>query len=427
MPSLASRRISTSRIDWVTVFLYISMVILGWLSIFAAVYDPESSKSIFDLSINSGKQLLWIGTAVVLIAIIFSIDYKFYESFSFIIYGIVIFLLLLVLVIGKEVAGSKSWLGIGSFGIQPAEFAKLAVAMAMANYMSMPGVRVDKINTLFVILAIIFVPAVLILLQNDTGSTLVFFAFIIVLFREGLNPAIPILGIIAAALLVLTLLVEKIILIISLAVIAFLIVLIVPKKIKNFIVIGLGLLAAVGIVAGVDYFIQQVLQPHQRNRIMVLVNPDIDPLGVGWNVTQSKIAIGSGGFSGKGFLQGTQTKFDFVPEQSTDFIFCTIAEEMGWIGSLLVISLFVTLLLRIIFLAERQRMKFAFIYGYAVAAIFFFHFAINIGMTIGLLPVIGIPLPFFSYGGSSLWSFTILLFILLKLDAHRSQVLARKV
>jgi rod shape determining protein RodA len=272
---------------------------------------------------------------------------------------------------------------------------------------------------------ILGIPALLILAQNDTGSTLVFSSFVIVLYREGLTPLIPVLGLFSIFLFIITLLVPQSYIIIGALIFAVLIGILVPKTLKNIATLAGMLALVVVITTGVDYFINKVLQPHQQNRIKVLVNPNIDPLGVGWNVTQSKNAIGSGGFFGKGYLEGTQTKFNFVPEQNTDFIFCTIGEEFGWMGSLLTIGLFMALILRLVYLADRQKLKFSRIYGYCVASIVFFHFMVNLGMTIGLFPVIGIPLPFVSYGGSSLWAFTVLLFIFLKLDAHRSEILSR--
>ncbi|MEQ8244758.1 M50 family metallopeptidase, partial [Fulvivirga sp.] len=278
-----------------------------------------------------------------------------------------------------------------------------------------------------VLFIIIGVPAILIVAQGDTGTALVYSVFVLVFFREGMSPMLLILGVAAAIIFVLTLLVPNhLYLYIGIAATAAIIILFIKKRtIKKIAVVLAGALIIAGVIRSVDYVISDVLKPHQQNRIKALINPDADPLGYGWNVTQSKIAIGSGGFAGKGFLRGTQTKFDFVPEQSTDFIFCTIGEEHGWFGSLLTISLFVTLILRIIYISERQKWRFARVYGYSVACILFFHFAVNIGMTIGLFPVIGIPLPLFSYGGSSLWGFAILVFILLKLDSHRMQVLVR--
>jgi rod shape determining protein RodA len=284
----------------------------------------------------------------------------------------------------------------------------------------------DNLRNQAVLFALIGVPIILIQLQKDTGTALVFTSFVLVFYREGMSPFLLIVGVCAATIFVLTLLIPNpLYLHAAIAIILILLISFGKKKFKRIAILVIGALLISGVIVSVDYVVNNVLKPHQQNRVKVLVNPDIDPLGVGWNVTQSKIAIGSGGLNGKGFLRGTQTKFDFVPKQSTDFIFCTIGEEFGWIGSLVVIGLFVALLLRVIFLSERQKSRFARAYGYSVACILFFHFAINIGMTVGLFPVIGIPLPFFSYGGSSLWGFTILLFVLLKLDAHRSQVLQR--
>uniref|UniRef100_UPI00404B52E6 M50 family metallopeptidase n=1 Tax=Fulvivirga sp. TaxID=1931237 RepID=UPI00404B52E6 len=316
---------------------------------------------------------------------------------------------------------------IGPLRLQPSEFAKFATALAVAKYMDSAGFRMDRLGKQIVLFIIIGVPAILIVAQGDTGTALVYSVFVLVFFREGMSPMLLILGVAAAIIFVLTLLVPNhLYLYIGIAATAAIIILFIKKRtIKKIAVVLAGALIIAGVIRSVDYVISDVLKPHQQNRIKALINPDADPLGYGWNVTQSKIAIGSGGFAGKGFLRGTQTKFDFVPEQSTDFIFCTIGEEHGWFGSLLTISLFVTLILRIIYISERQKWRFARVYGYSVACILFFHFAVNIGMTIGLFPVIGIPLPLFSYGGSSLWGFAILVFILLKLDSHRMQVLVR--
>lgn len=426
--SLNQRQENVSRgLDWITVLIYAIMVLFGWMNIFAAVYDVQNDSVIFDMSINSGKQLMWIGTALFLITAVMTTEVKFFEGFAYVIYGLIVLLLIAVLFIGKEVAGSKSWLGIGGFGIQPAEFAKLATALALGRYLSAPTIKLDKLEEQLTVAAIIGIPAILVLLQNDTGSTLVFSCFIIVLFREGLPAIYPALGLGAVALLILTLLIPPLYLSIGIVVLAVVFTFLVNRRRRNYIAIGVVLLFVLGVVQGVDYFVNKVLQPHQQVRIKVLIDPNTDPLGVGWNMTQSKIAIGSGGLFGKGFLDGTQTKFDFVPAQSTDFIFCTIGEEHGFLGSLLLVGGFCYFLYRLTMIAERQKNKFARVYGYAVASIFFFHFTINLGMTIGLFPVIGIPLPFFSYGGSSLWSFTVLLFILLKMDAHRGQMLQRNV
>ncbi|MCG8307328.1 MAG: rod shape-determining protein RodA [Cytophagales bacterium] len=422
---MRQERTIVNKIDWIVIAIYFTLIILGWLNIYAAVYDEEMQVGIFDLSLNSGKQLIWIGTSMVIILVIMTVDFRFYDSFAYIIYGVVIFLLIAVLFVGTKVAGSTSWFSIGGFRVQPSEFAKFATALALAKYMSKVNYKLSKFNDLFITACIIAVPPVLIVIQGDTGTALVFGGFVIVLYREGLNPAVIVIGLTAIALFVLTLIFPQTTLIIAVIALGALIILFGKKKWKRVLTIVAGILIVIGVIWSVDYFVNDILKPHQQNRIKALINPEADPLGYGWNVTQSKIAIGSGGLLGKGYLQGTQTKFDFVPEQSTDFIFCTLGEEQGWIGTTSVIFLFVFLMIRLVRIAERQKEKFARVYGYSVASIIFIHFLVNVGMTIGLFPVIGIPLPLFSYGGSSLWAFTVLIFILLKIDAHRMQVLVR--
>ncbi len=416
----------SGKLDWATMALYAVLVALGWINIYAAVYDETANQTIWDLSLNSGRQLMFIAASLVIILMIIIVDMRFYETFAYLFYGIILFVLLLVPVLGKEVGGNKSWIGIGSFGVQPSEFAKFVTALAVAKFMGSVGFRMDNNRNQMILFGMILLPLALILLQKDFGTAIVFTAFVFVFYREGMSPFIIILGASAATIAILTLIVKNqwylhgAILTILAALIFF-----GKRKTKRIMVLTAGALVLMVTIESFDYIVNNVLPIRHKKRLEALVDPDFDPMGINWNVTQSKIAIGSGGFAGKGFLKGTQTKFDFVPEQSTDFIFCTIGEEHGWLGSFVVIGLFMALLLRVVFIAERQKSKFSRAYGYAVASIFFFHFAINIGMTIGLFPVIGIPLPFFSYGGSSLWSFTILLFILLKLDAHRSQVLKR--
>lgn len=416
----------SGKLDWVTVLLYIVLVALGWFNIFAAVYDETAKQTIWDLSLNSGRQLIFIAASFIIILAIIIIDMRFYETFAYLFYGIILFVLFLVPIIGKEVGGNKAWIGVGSFGVQPSEFAKFITALAVAKFIGSVGFKMDNLRNQLMLFGLIGLPMLLILLQKDTGTALVFTSFVLVFYREGMSPFLLIVGICAATIFILTLLVpNQLYLHGAIAIVLIVLIAVGKKKLKRIALLTIGALLISGVIESVDYVITDVLKPHQQNRVKALINPDADPLGYGWNVTQSKIAIGSGGFVGKGFLKGTQTKFDFVPEQSTDFIFCTIGEEHGWFGSLVVITLFMILLLRVVFIAERQKNRFARAYGYSVASIFFFHFAVNIGMTIGLFPVIGIPLPFFSYGGSSLWGFTILLFILLKLDAHRGQVLQR--
>ncbi len=418
--------------DWVTVAIYMCLLFFGWLNIFAAVYDKDVNDSLFAATFDFGKmplqmkQFVFIVTSLIIILVILIVDMRFYETFSYVIFGILMFILLLIPIIGKEVAGNKSWLGVGSFGVQPSEFAKFATALAIAKFVGSVGFRMDVIRNQVILFALMGIPVMLILLQKDFGTAMVFSVFLLVFFREGQSPFYLLVGVGVAIIFILTLLVKNNWILFGGIAGIWVIVLYFNRKRKarQLIIITLGAIVLSVTIQCVELVFNKLPQHHQK-RIMVMLNPDSDPMGYGWNVTQSKIAIGSGGFAGKGFLNGTQTKFDFVPEQSTDFIFCTIGEEHGWIGSLLVVGLFMGLLLRLLFIAERQKSRFARSYGYSVACIFFFHFAVNIGMTLGLFPVIGIPLPFFSYGGSSLWAFTILLFILLKLDAHRGQVLER--
>jgi rod shape determining protein RodA len=411
-----------SNIDWWLVSLYGILVTMGLFSIYAAVYNPEHS-GIFDFSQRYGKQAVWIATSVILISAILLIDIKFFTSFAFIIYGAMLALLVVVLLFGTEVAGSKSWIKFGSFALQPAEFGKFATNLALAKYLSSMQINLKDIKQIIRAGIIIFAPAGLIFLQNDTGSALVYSAFILVLYREGFSGNFLVFGLVLVILFVLTLLVGKLVMLSVVGIIA-LSLFVLMKKVRKNIFILLGILSLVGgFIFSIDYAFENILQAHQKTRIEVLLGKKTDYHGAGYNVHQSLIAIGSGGPTGKGFLQGTQTKYNFVPEQSTDFIFCTVGEEWGFMGTSAVIILFMLLLVRIIMVAERQRSAFSRIYGYGVASILFFHVTINIAMTIGLAPVIGIPLPFFSYGGSSLWAFTILLFIFIKMDSHRLELL----
>ena len=413
-------------IDWLTVILYFILIVFGWINIYAAVFDVDINKGLFDFSVNSGKQLLWIGISILLIISIFVLDFELWEKEGYIIFGLVVVSLIFVLIFGKEIAGSKSWFQFGFIRIQPAEFAKFATALAIAKFLNRPNLRLTKLSSLFFLFSFIAIPVGLIIKQGDTGSALVFTTFIIVFYREGLPHLIMLLGVVLAMIFITTLflrenyLIHLIIGIISLGIIGFFLI---KKNLKNILALFGSVIIIVFLVLSVNFIVTVILKPHQQKRIESFISPEKDIRGAGWQVMQSKIAIGSGGVFGKGFLGGTQTKLDFVPDQSTDFIFCTVGEERGWLGSLVFIVLFITLILRIIVLAERQKTAFYRVYGYSVVAILFFHFVVNIGMTIGLIPVIGIPLPFFSYGGSSLLSFTILLFVFIKVDAHRSQVL----
>ncbi len=410
-------------IDWVMVVLFMALVLIGWVNIYAASFDPDVS-SLFDWKQRSGKQFLFIVALPIFILIMFVIDGKFYSTFAIPIYILSVLMLVVVLVMARDVAGARSWIDLGIFKLQPSEFAKSATALALAHYLSDINIRMDELKTKLVAGLILAIPAGLILLQNDTGSMLVFAAFALVLYREGLSGNFLLFGLSVAVLFIFSLLFTPLTMLIILGSLMLLVFLFQRKKTWK---LGLGiggiLVVLMGFVYSVDYIFHNVLEPHQQIRIDVLLGKADDPTGAGYNVNQSKIAIGSGGFSGKGFLKGTQTKYDFVPEQTTDFIFCTVGEEWGFLGSLAVVGLFTALILRIFFIAERQRSAFTRIYGYCVGSILLFHFLINIGMTIGLMPVIGIPLPFFSYGGSSLLGFTILLFIFIKLDGFRLQQL----
>lgn len=421
-----------SRLDWWSVGLYALFVLLGWMSIYSAVYNPEAPLGLFDAAFytsNAGKQLIWIGTSFVLIMFIFALDFRFFESFAPVIYGLFIFLLILVPFLGVTINGSHSWFKIGTVTIQPAEFAKTATALLLAKYLNDPQVSLTRFRNQWKAALIMFVPILLIVGSNETGSALVFVSFIILLYREGLPGEYPGLLLGGIFLFVSALILKPLTIFILLVILAGMLVLLMPiylqRMYQTYVKIALGISVVMSLAMLVEWVVNNVLKEHQRNRIKVLLDPDFDPRGLGYQVTQSKIAIGSGGFWGKGYLGGTQTKFDFVPEQSTDFIFCTIGEEFGFIGVAGIIILFMVFLWRLMYLADLQRSRFARAYGFGVVGILFFHFLVNIGMTIGLMPIMGIPLPFFSYGGSSLWSFTILLFIFLKLDSHRSDMLSR--
>ncbi|WP_460543614.1 rod shape-determining protein RodA [Echinicola sediminis] len=414
-----------NKIDWLTILIYGLLVLIGWFNIYAAVYDEQAAKSIFDFSINSGKQLVWIGTAVLLITLIMVADYRLFDNLSLILYGFFLLILLLTPFIGKEINGQRAWFELGPFSLQPGEFAKFATALALAKFIERPSFDLTQPKYQLQAILIIMLPVSLIMMQPDTGTAMVYSAFFIMLYREGMPQKYYILALVFIAISLLSLAVEDNLYIAgAVAALTLLLILTGKKTWQRVVTLCLIGTAIIAYSYSLDLVVSK-LPEHQQNRIMVLFNPDLDPLGVGWNVTQSKIAIGSGGFWGKGYLEGTQTKFDFVPEQHTDFIFCTLGEEFGWIGSLVVVFLFVALLIRLVFLAERQKTRFSRVYGYSVISILLFHFMINISMTIGLFPVVGIPLPFFSYGGSSLWSFTILLFIFIKLDSHRIQLLGR--
>ncbi len=423
-----------ANIDLFCVLFYLLLVLMGWLNIYAAVYNEEH-KNIFDLSQKYGKQLIWIGSALVIATIILFIDADFYTVFAYVFYGFFLLLCIAVPFLGREVKGSRSWFRFGDFGIQPAEFMKFATNLALAKFLSNANLQVDsgrrgvsnffsKYRNTIIALLILGLPLLIIKkLQDETGLAIVFAAFVFTLYREGLSVNFLLFGFAAAVLFVLALLVDNTYLFIIISSVCALSLLFIRRNRTNILLVVLIAVVGCGMVKATST-VYEKLEAHQKIRIDVLLGRGtINLKKEGYNVNQAKIAIGSGGFWGKGYLQGTQTKYDFVPEQDTDFIFCTVGEEWGFIGTSIVILLQLTLILRIITMAERQRSDFSRIYGYGVASVLFFHLAINVGMTIGLAPVIGIPLPFFSYGGSSLWSFTILLFIFIKLDANRLSIL----
>jgi rod shape determining protein RodA len=462
--------------DWLTIFLYALLVGFGWMNIYAVNFT-DGSDNFFSLSNRYTMQLMWIMVSLFLAIIIFLLDSRFYSFFAYPAYGMALLILLLVLVVGREINGSKSWIVLGPISLQPAEFAKLATILALAKFLSGFNVRSLKLENILKSFAIIILPPILIMLQPDFGSTLVYISLIFVLYREGLPGWMLVLLVFMAALFISSMLFSEIYIYATLTLIALIgygiynkkssqaffgflifggvvilgilanklnifsisplsifflsltlssigfLIYAISKKIKNVFPTILILFVFIGFVYSFDFVFNNVLQKHQRDRVEVMLGLKSDPWGYEYNVNQSKIAIGSGGFSGQGFLQGTQTKLKYVPEQSTDFIFCTVGEEWGFLGSLALIATFVGLLLRLIFIAERQRSRFSRIYAYGVVSITFFHFAVNIAMTIAIFPVIGIPLPFLSYGGSSLMSFTMMLFILLRLDSTRKAYL----
>jgi rod shape determining protein RodA len=470
-------------VDWFTILLYVILVAMGWISICGASYDFDNPE-FFGLQGRPAMQLIWIGTSVVLIFLIMMLDKNFFETFAYPIYGLIILLLLLTVFIAPDIKGSRSWLVItSSIRLQPAEFAKFATALALARFMNTYEFNLLTVRGFIASAGIVLAPALCIILQHETGSALVFLAFTLVLYREGMSGYVLLTSLCAAIFFVLELKYESfiwnntpvselIICSLILAIICVMLHFVLDKRklgayfflitacsgvagyilslfypfnmawvligvivgfsvflvlysfrqiLWKYILLALFALVSLGFMFSVDYVFDKVLKPHQQQRIKVSLGIEDDPAGTGYNVNQSKIAIGSGGFSGKGFLNGTQTKLKYVPEQDTDFIFCTVGEEFGFIGSFFVIFVYGVFILRLILLAERQTSVFGRVYGYGVAAIFFFHAFVNIGMVCGLTPVIGIPLPFFSYGGSALWGFTILLFIFLRIDAARKE------
>lgn len=472
-------------VDWTTIIIYLVLIVLGWFSVYGASYDMENPTSIFDFSQRAGKQFVWILTAIGLAGIILLIDAKMYNILAYIIYGGVIFLLILTIFIAPEIKGSRSWIVLGPVNFQPAELAKVATSLALARFIGAYNYKFRSWKDLFPLLGFVLLPLGLIILQKETGSALVFLSFLLMFYREGMSIVVLLVGLLAVALFILVIRfgdvhigvtdADSLGMILSMVLVMFIQVVyaifFARRQKEGLYVLGgsvlLAIIAVVFAYFGVelnydyvaiaivflsciywafvalyqrqksfwtiiiislgcivfsfsaDYLFEKVLQPHQQGRIKVLLNMEADLSGAGYNVNQSKIAIGSGGFLGKGFLNGTQTKLNYVPEQDTDFIFCTVGEEHGFVGSAVVLLLFWFLLMRLLVIAERQKDVFSRVYGYCVACIIFFHLTINVGMVLGIMPVIGIPLPFFSYGGSSLWGFTILVFILIKLDSYR--------
>ncbi len=397
--------------------IYLLLVAAGWFNIYSVVYDPENLAG-FSFATRYGKQLVFIGCALLLAVFVMIADIRIFTQFAYLYYGVSLLLLVAVLVAGVEISGAKSWIRIGALSIQPSEFAKVATCLAFAKFVSQPSINMKQPRMQAMAALWFLAPMLLILLQPDAGSALVFLAFILPLYREGMSGWVLVTGSVAVALFVAALLVNRYVMIGGIALVTVFLAWRNKRTLKNVSLAVLLFISCSLYTLGVDYAFNH-LSAHQQTRINVLLGKEQDVQGAGYNVNQSKIAIGSGGFWGKGYLQGTQTKFNFVPEQSTDFIFCTVGEEWGWVGCTVFLGCYLFLLLRLVRLAERQKSAYARVYGYGVAGIFFMHLFVNVGMTIGLLPVIGIPLPFFSYGGSALWAFTLLLFIFIKMDARQ--------
>ncbi len=411
----------SSNIDWISIMIYIILVIMGWLNIYSSsLSTSEVESSIFDITQIYGKQFLFILISIPIIFTVLFVEPKFYEKFSIVIYAVCLLLLIGLFPLGKTVAGQRCWYAIGSFTIQPSEFAKAATSLALAKYLSDVQINLKYRNRQIQALLIIFLPVVLILLQPDPGSALIYFSFFFVLFREGLPGWYLATAFSAAVIFVLTLVFGNPLYVIGLAAIVLVIHYMRSRLVERNLLASAILLLTVAVFSfSVNFVFNNVLKQHHRDRFNILLGKEVDMKNVGYNTDQSKIAIGSGGWFGKGYLEGTQTKGGFVPEQHTDYIFTTVGEEWGFLGSVFVVGLFVGLIYRIIYLAERQKTKFSRVYGYCVASILFVHFFVNIAMVVGVFPTIGVPLPFFSYGGSGLWGFTVLLFVFLKMDANK--------
>ncbi|MGV6827787.1 MAG: rod shape-determining protein RodA [Flavobacteriales bacterium] len=404
------------KIDWLTVLLYFVLVAIGWINIYSASLT-DTATSVFDFNQTYVKQLFFIGLSILLIIFILAIEAKFYERFSSIFYLVSLLSLLGLFIFGKNVNGATSWYAIGSFTIQPSEFAKFTTSLALAKYLSDINTDISIFKDQLIAFLILILPAIFIIPQPDPGSALVFIALIFPIYREGLHFVYLLSGFFIAALFIATLAFGVLWVSILILLIALIFYLKAKKKRGKLFKYSVIALFCIGFSFSVNYIFENVFEQRHRDRFNIVLGKEVDTKGIGYNTNQSEIAIGSGGWIGKGWTQGTQTKGNFVPEQHTDYIFSTVGEEWGFLGSSLVIILFMVLIIRVLFLSERQKSKFSRVYGYCVASILFVHFFINIGMVSGILPTIGIPLPFFSYGGSGLWAFTILLFIFVRLDA----------
>ncbi len=411
----------SQNIDWISITIYIVLVIMGWLNIYSSSLSSIAEEtSIFDFTQIYGKQFLFILFTIPIIFIVLFVEAKFYEKFSIIIFAVSLLSLMGLFVAGKTIAGQRCWYAIGSFTLQPSEFAKAATALALAKFLSDPQISLKNVNRQIQVLLIVFLPVMLILPQPDPGSALIYSIFFIVLYREGLPGWYLLTGFIAILLFILTLAFNNPFIVIGITAVVLVINYIRSRLVDRNIIASLILLVLIsGFSFSVNYVFNNVFKQHHRDRFNILLGREVDMKGIGYNTNQSEIAVGSGGLFGKGYLEGTQTKGGFVPEQHTDYIFTTVGEEWGFLGCIIVIGLFVGLMLRIIYLAERQKTKFSRVYGYCVAGVLFIHFFVNIAMVLGVFPTIGVPLPFFSYGGSGLWGFTILLFIFLKMDANK--------
>jgi len=411
----------SKNIDWISIMIYIVLVIMGWLNIYSSSLSTVSDDaSIFDFTQVYGKQFLFILFTIPLIFIVLFVEAKFYEKFSIVIFIVSLLSLVGLFIFGKTIAGQRCWYAIGSFTLQPSEFAKAATSLAIAKYLSDVQINLKEVNRQIQVLIIVLLPVMLILPQPDPGSALIYSVFFIVLYREGMPGWYLLTGFIAILLFVLTLATNNPFIVIGITVLVLAINYFRSRLVDRNIIASLILLVMIsGFSLSVNYVFENVFKQHHRDRFNILLGKEVDMKDAGYNTHQSEIAIGSGGWIGKGYLEGTQTKGGFVPEQHTDYIFTTVGEEWGFVGSIFVIGLFVALIIRIIYLAERQKTKFSRVYGYCVAGIIFIHFFVNIAMVVGIFPTIGVPLPFFSYGGSGLWGFTILLFIFLKMDANK--------